>query len=71
LHGDQCSLEGQALEQIAADGQLGAFRHPGFWQCMDTLREKQYLETLWRQNEAPWKTWKVSSVSPENSNKAA
>lgn len=57
LHGDQCSLEGQALEQIAADGQLSAYRHQGFWQCMDTLREKQYLETLWRQNEAPWKTW--------------
>lgn len=57
LSPDQCSLEGHALERIAADGQLFAFRHDGFWQCMDTLREKDYLESLWRQNAAPWKVW--------------
>jgi glucose-1-phosphate cytidylyltransferase len=57
LSEDYCSLEGKALAQLAADGQLSAYRHDGFWQCMDTLREKEYLESLWRQNQAPWRTW--------------
>jgi glucose-1-phosphate cytidylyltransferase len=57
LHGDDCSLESAALEQLAADRQLRAFRHDRFWQCMDTLREKNYLELLWQQDRAPWKTW--------------
>jgi glucose-1-phosphate cytidylyltransferase len=54
---DESSLEVDALEKLAADGQLMAFRHEGFWQCMDTLRDKRLLESLWQKNEAPWKVW--------------
>lgn len=55
LSGDSSILEVDALEKIAAEGQLAAFRHEGFWQCMDTLREKKLLETLWQSGKAPWK----------------
>ena len=55
--GDQTILEADALERLAADGQLAAYRHDKFWQCMDTLREKRQLESLWEQGKAPWKTW--------------
>jgi glucose-1-phosphate cytidylyltransferase len=55
LSGDGSVLEVDALERIAAEGQLAAFRHEGFWQCMDTLREKKLLETLWQSGKAPWK----------------
>lgn len=55
--GDQTVLEADALERLAADGQLAAYRHEKFWQCMDTLREKRYLETLWDEGKAPWKNW--------------
>jgi glucose-1-phosphate cytidylyltransferase len=48
-------LEAHALEQMATAGQLAAFRHEGFWQCMDTLREKKILEDLWQNGKAPWK----------------
>jgi glucose-1-phosphate cytidylyltransferase len=57
LHGDESSLEADALERLAADQQLAAYRHDGFWQCMDTLRDKNYLESLWQEDRAPWKTW--------------
>lgn len=57
LHGDECSLEAHALEALAADGQLAAYRHEGFWQCMDTLRDKLLLESLWQSGASPWKTW--------------
>lgn len=57
LEGDQSSLEADALEHLAADGQLAAFRHDRFWQCMDTLRDKRLLETLWQEGRAPWKMW--------------
>ena len=57
LDGDQSSLEVAALERLAADGQLAAFKHVGFWQCMDTLRDKRVLEGLWEGGEAPWKVW--------------
>jgi glucose-1-phosphate cytidylyltransferase len=56
--GDQTVLEADALERLAADRQLAAYRHEKFWQCMDTLREKRYLETLWDDGKAPWKSWK-------------
>ena len=56
-HGDQTILEGEPLERLAADGQLAAYRHEAFWQCMDTLRDKRHLESLWEQGRAPWKTW--------------
>ena len=54
LEGPESSLEKDALERVAADGQLMAYRHPGFFQPMDTLREKQMLEQLWESGAAPW-----------------
>jgi glucose-1-phosphate cytidylyltransferase len=57
LSGDGDSLEAVALERLAADGQLCAYRHEGFWQCMDTLREKRHLEALWASGRAPWRSW--------------
>jgi len=56
LKGDESSLEADALEKLAADKQLVAFRHEAFWQCMDTMREVRLLESLWRSNP-PWKVW--------------
>jgi len=57
LDGDQSSLESDALEHLAADNQLAAYQHAGFWQCMDTLRDKALLENLWQSGDAPWKIW--------------
>jgi glucose-1-phosphate cytidylyltransferase len=57
LTSSTCSLEGDALERLALDRQLAAYRHDGFWQCMDTLRDKRFLEGLWRSDNAPWKVW--------------
>ena len=57
LAGDDSSLEADALERLAADDQLAAYRHEDFWQCMDTLRDKRFLENLWQQKQAPWKVW--------------
>ena len=57
IAGDETSLERDPLPQLAKDGQLMAYQHYGFWQCMDTLREKKLLESLWSGN-APWKVWK-------------
>lgn len=57
IHNDQSSWEGGALEALASEGQLKAFEHTGFWQPMDTLREKNLLEQLWASDTAPWKTW--------------
>lgn len=54
LPGDETSLEADALQRLAADRQLAAFRHDGFWQCMDTLRDKRLLESLWASGKAPW-----------------
>jgi glucose-1-phosphate cytidylyltransferase len=56
--GDQTSWEGQPLETIARNGQLESFEHRGFWQPMDTLRDKNLLEDLWSSGNAPWKIWK-------------
>jgi glucose-1-phosphate cytidylyltransferase len=55
--GDDESLEAVTLAKLTADRQLRAFRHEGFWQPVDTLREKQKLEALWESGEAPWKIW--------------
>ena len=57
LKDDDSVLEVDALERLASEGQLMAFRHEGFWQCMDSLREKRFLESLWNTNRAPWKIW--------------
>ncbi len=57
IEGDATSFEGEPLERLAADGTLGAYRHDGFWQPLDTLRDKLTLEELWAHGRAPWKTW--------------
>jgi glucose-1-phosphate cytidylyltransferase len=57
IEGDETMWERTPLERLAADGELSAFRHTGFWQPMDTLRDKRELERLWSTNAAPWKTW--------------
>lgn len=57
IDGDQTSLEADTLERLAEDGQLAAYRHESFWQCMDTLRDKRLLDGLWESGEAPWKVW--------------
>ena len=57
LDGDRASLEGDLLEQLAAERQLAAYRHEGFWQCMDTLRDKRLLESLWESGKPLWKVW--------------
>lgn len=58
IDGDSTQFEKEPMERLAAEGQLMAYKHEGFWQCMDTLREKHLLETLWSKGTAPWKTWK-------------
>ncbi|AXR65034.1 glucose-1-phosphate cytidylyltransferase [Leptospira mayottensis] len=55
IEDESMMLERAPLEKLAKLGQLMSFRHPGYWQCMDTLRDKQTLEELWLQNKAPWK----------------
>ena len=55
IGGDETLLELTPLERLASEGQLVAYRHEGFWQCMDTLREKKILENLWQTGQAPWK----------------
>jgi glucose-1-phosphate cytidylyltransferase len=57
LPGDDCVFEFDALPKIAAAGELGAFRHDGYWQCMDNLREVEVLNKLWDSGHAPWKVW--------------
>lgn len=57
ISGDDMPWEWIPLEQLANEGQLVAYKHEGFWQCMDTIRDVQYLEGLWSQGNAPWKTW--------------
>ncbi len=58
IEGDRSSFEGRPLESLAAEEQLVAFRHDGFWHAMDTLRDRTYLEELWAGGNAPWKCWK-------------
>ncbi|HFD15114.1 MAG TPA: glucose-1-phosphate cytidylyltransferase [Rhodospirillales bacterium] len=57
IEGDHTQFEKEPLENLARDGQLMAFKHEGFWQCMDTLRDKVRLEKLWESGNAPWKIW--------------
>ncbi len=58
IDGDDSVFESGALEQLASEGELMSYTHTGFWQCMDTKREKDMLDRLWEQGEAPWKKWK-------------
>jgi glucose-1-phosphate cytidylyltransferase len=57
IEGDETVWEHEPLERLADDGELVAFRHEGFWQCMDTLRDKRLLESLWQSGDVPWKVW--------------
>ena len=57
IEGDETIFEKDSLEKIAEDGQLMAFKHDGYWQCMDTQRDKQALEKIWKSGQAPWKKW--------------
>jgi glucose-1-phosphate cytidylyltransferase len=57
IAGDEVAWEGEPLDGLAKDGELRAFRHLGFWQPMDTLRDKLALEELWRNSDAPWRIW--------------
>jgi glucose-1-phosphate cytidylyltransferase len=61
LDDDASTLERDGLERVAAAGQLSAYRHDGFWQCMDTLRDKKLLESLWQDGNAPWQSPKATS----------
>jgi glucose-1-phosphate cytidylyltransferase len=57
IDNDSSVLEREPLERVAESGQLVAYRHEGFWQCMDTVRDRSYLEELWSTGRAPWKLW--------------
>ena len=54
---DKQMFEREPIEKLVAAGEVQAFFHHGFWQAMDTLRDKQHLEDLWNRGEAPWRTW--------------
>ena len=66
IDADDTHFEKEPLERLAAEGQLMAYRHASFWQCMDTLREKILLETLWQTGKAPWKIWEETNASISN-----
>jgi glucose-1-phosphate cytidylyltransferase len=57
IDGDETVFEQEPLRRLAAEDQLSAYEHDGFWQPMDTMREKSQLEELWRSGAAPWKVW--------------
>ena len=57
IEDDDTQWEKEPLERLAADGQLMAYRHDAFWQCMDTIRDKKRLEKLWQDGNPPWKMW--------------
>jgi glucose-1-phosphate cytidylyltransferase len=57
IEGDHTAWEYESLEHIAADGELAAYQHEDFWQCMDTVRDVNLLEQLWQEGKAPWKLW--------------
>ena len=59
LDNDTTVMESDALENLANDGQLVAYQHEDFWQCMDTLRDKRHLESLWQSEKADWKVWEA------------
>lgn len=58
IDGDSTAFEQEPMRRLAAESQLMGFEHNGFWQCMDTQREKEKLEKLWNEGKAPWKRWK-------------
>jgi glucose-1-phosphate cytidylyltransferase len=66
IDGDNTQWEKEPLERLAKEGQLMAYRHSSFWQCMDTLRDKRLLENLWQSGKAPWKIWEEYDASIVN-----
>ncbi|WP_225938586.1 glucose-1-phosphate cytidylyltransferase [Kovacikia minuta] len=66
IDGDDTQWEKEPLERLAQDGQLMAYRHSSFWQCMDTVRDKKLLETLWQSGNAPWKIWEENNAGIGN-----
>ena len=58
IDNDQTAFEAEPLERLAAEGQLKTFRHEGFWQCMDTVRDREKLNKMWDENRAPWRLTK-------------
>ena len=64
IHSDRDVLELDPMQRLSKDGQLGAYRHHGFWAAMDTLRDKNYLEELWTARRAPWKVWQENIEQP-------
>jgi len=66
IDGDDTQWEKEPLERLAADGQLMAYKHSSFWQCMDTIRDKKLLETLWQNGNAPWKIWEENNAGTGN-----
>lgn len=66
IDGDLTHWEKEPLERLARDGQLMAYKHNSFWQCMDTIREKKLLESLWESGKAPWKIWEEHNASITN-----
>ena len=57
IKSDSTVFEQDPLQTLAKDGELSVYKHDGFWQCMDTLRDKTSLNKLWEENQAPWKIW--------------
>lgn len=58
IEGDETHFEREPLEKLAEEGQLMAYKHASFWQCVDTLRDLRLLQNMWERGEAPWRTWK-------------
>ena len=58
IKGDETVLESDVLERLAEERKLAAYRHEGFWHCMDTLRDKRDLERAWQDGQAPWQVWR-------------
>ena len=68
ISGNNTQWEKEPLEQLAKDGQLMAYKYSGFWQCMDTLRDKRHLESQWESGNAPWKIWEETKEDAVISN---
>ena len=68
IEGSQTIWEREPMQRLAAEGQLTAFKHSGFWQPMDTLRDKNLLEKLWTNDQAPWASWIVPKLPFESTN---
>jgi glucose-1-phosphate cytidylyltransferase len=63
IAGDATVWEREPLEQLARQDEMRVFRHSGFWQPMDTLRERNLLESLWKEGKPPWRTWDQTPIS--------